>query len=389
MPRPAAELTPQTGASDEPLPADAKLPQVTACDVLCSRNVGPEGNTSRRTLCTLVLFIAGLASFQVERRNLKAAPPLSQVALASSAVSDRQSDLPMHTCILDGIPARTDSQIATIIAMDLRNVEDTGRAELLNQMTQGTDVFVCTDAKYYKRLTMLTNVQDCRFSEEDGGYSHLVNQSNMIQWWRLQTCWSLVQRFENKHGFKYKFYFKLRTDCGKAGQGCPPSFESFQRIMSAHGPTLTNVVFCRSDYAFGGTADSFDRIATLFSRIGQMYWRKEALYYRLDYDLLLRCDWTPPTKWHWLNHPKLAVQNGCCHRADIERSLEDLKGFVDSGQVVDGPTCNLQHQCSEGDASRPSQAVTGFPGVPGRNGFASEKVLLLDLLLAGIEVRHY
>eukprot|EP00931_Biecheleriopsis_adriatica_P002957 TRINITY_DN10415_c0_g1_i1.p1 TRINITY_DN10415_c0_g1~~TRINITY_DN10415_c0_g1_i1.p1 ORF type:complete len:408 (-),score=86.62 TRINITY_DN10415_c0_g1_i1:69-1292(-) len=281
----------------------------------------------------------------------------------------------------------SDCRIASVIAMDLRFIDSPSVVHKLNERMNGTDVFVCTDKKFALRLKVFKGLRAYRFAEQDGGfYRDTKNSSKMIQWWRLSQCWKLIRDYEQRHGFRYAFYFKVRTDCKVAGLGCAAARDVYRNVTKKYGCGIADMAFCRSDYSFGAAARGFERLATIFSRIGSMYWQKEAQWYPLDYDLMLRSEWGGAQKWSWLIHPKDAIKRGhkCCDKDTLRMNLDDLKDFIQSKKVVDGPICNMEGKCSTTDNSSNSAhhaGVTGFPGIPGASKFASEKVMLLDLLL--------
>jgi len=274
--------------------------------------------------------------------------------------------------------------VASIIASPLRCMDNFTNQARINNLTDGTDLFVCTDKSYAKFFPNMTRMVAHSFSEDDPSWKTQINLTKQLQWWRLQKCWQMVQEYEGAQGFKYEFFFKLRTDCFRKG-GCVAAVPAYQQILKDHGPDLDGMAFARSDMTFGGTRPSFSRVATLFSRIGTDYWDRLHVFWPLDYDLILRSDGAF-NRYAWLVHPRAVMKpQRCCTQDDLREKKEELKAFVAAGHVVDGPTCTTAGECSGGPPGK-YQGITTYERHPRATSFCSEQAFLLDLLRVGFEV---
>ena len=103
------------------------------------------------------------------------------------------------------------------------------RAEVvhaINHFTNGSDVFIHTDAAYQNDIPLFDHVVASRFTEEDGGNPATANSGNRgglyVQWWRLSRAWNLLVEYEQQcayahEGREYKFVMKMRTDMNLYG----------------------------------------------------------------------------------------------------------------------------------------------------------------------------
>ena len=115
-------------------------------------------------------------------------------------------------------------------------------------VTAGADLFVCGDHSnnISESFENFSNLVAYRTAEDDGGYE--VDLQNLsaspreheheildgleasVQWWRLQQCWKLVQKFEQRYHFRYSFYMKMRTDCDQH-YGCYSCRETYKAAV--------------------------------------------------------------------------------------------------------------------------------------------------------------
>ena len=106
------------------------------------------------------------------------------------------------------------SQIATIIAMDLRTTS-TNESEFFqtfNAYTAGTDVYVCTDRAYEREVDLIANKILVAYAEDDGGIPPALlhpKMARLIQWWRLRQCFTRLSRHSAARKHTYSFIFKV------------------------------------------------------------------------------------------------------------------------------------------------------------------------------------
>ncbi|CAE7298230.1 unnamed protein product, partial [Symbiodinium pilosum] len=244
---------------------------------------------------------------------------------------------------LNNRPPVLADRVATVITGELRAVDNKTNVERLNRLTNQTDVFVCTDRKYKADLWQLRGVVASRFLEDDlATWKAKVNLTKEIQWWRLQQCWSLVQWYEETHGFSYVFYFKTRTDCFRRG-GCASSLKTYERLLEDFGSAMDKMMFARSDMTFGGTRRSFARAAGLFSRIGD-YWKRVDVFWPLNYTLVQRSDGAV-NKYVWLVFPRAVIGPGRCCEPDVLRRKPQI---VDALNEFVKKNCRPEARCSRG-----------------------------------------
>lgn len=288
-------------------------------------------------------------------------------------------------------------RIATIIAMDIRlpnHAKERSKALAnLNRRMNGTDVFICTDKAFESVLGNFSNVKGVRFAEDDGGFTGLAQRaSHMRQWWRLEQCWRLVRRYEERTGQRYSFYFKLRTDCKH--DSCPNSMEAFKGITTAFAQDFDKFAFLNSDRSFGAAPPVMERIATLYSRLESDYWERDSQYFPIDYNLVMRCDWAS-SRLHWLPFPKEAMQDACFTSENQlvpmrGQAMASIKECVNDHMPQIKEVTDKLRNLNAITARQSTEAVTGLVAPrPLAKHCSSERVIVLDLLLAGIEIHSY
>ena len=128
----------------------------------------------------------------------------------------------------------------------------------INHFTEGSDVFIHTDAAYVADIALFDHVVATRLSEEDGGNPSTSNTGNRgglyVQWWRLSRAWSLLVEYEQKcelahAGQEYKFVMKMRTDMNLFG-----GWKLLNLYHMEVLPRFSNrTAFMSSDRFFGGS----------------------------------------------------------------------------------------------------------------------------------------
>jgi hypothetical protein len=272
------------------------------------------------------------------------------------------------------------ARVATLIAMDIRLPREQkareARVRALNDITSGSDVFMCTDRRFSRYIVNFSNVVHVSFLKYGGGFgvADSSHGGNTFQWYRLQKCWESVLEYERSNGLEYSFIVKLRTDCDsplKHGQ-------SFQ-CLKYHGLTelllkTGNTAFLHSDYQFGAGRRVFSRIASLYGRIESDYWGLDAEYVNIDWGLVARCD-TSAGKFQWLAYPKDAM--GPPPRCFTSWCISRNKKLLE-----------WSHTHSEEDANH-TQVVTHWSKNFKIAGVSSEKILIVDLLRFGVVIQHF
>lgn len=271
-------------------------------------------------------------------------------------------------------PRQQDSaRVATLIAMGIRLPRDFKEREVqvqkLNNMTSGSDVFICTDQESAHDIGIFSNLAAVRILTKPWpGVADISIGNNTIQWYRLQKCWDLVQEYERRNGLNYSFIVKLRTDCD-----IHPGIQCLK--YNANAELLSKVsddtAFIYSDYQFGAGRKVFSRIASLYTRIETDYWGRDAQYVNIDWGLVSKCD-ISAGRFEWLAYPKDAMGHPPCFSfACISQNKQLLE---------------WSHMHSEEDAKH-VECVTRkeftSPGV------SSEKIMVLDLLRSGFTVQSF
>jgi hypothetical protein len=266
-----------------------------------------------------------------------------------------------------------DARVATLIAMGIRLPrglkEREAQVQKLNNMTSGTDVFICTDEEFAHDIGSFSNLAAVRILTKPWqGVANTSFGNNTVQWYRLQKCWNLVQEYERSNGLKYSFIVKLRTDCDThPGIRCLKYNANAELLNKASDDTA----FLYSDYQFGAGRKVFSRIASLYTRIENDYWGRDAQYVHIDWGLVAKCD-IAAGRFEWLAYPKDAMGHPPCFSIAC---ISQNKQLLEWSQIH-----------SEEDAKH-IEFVTqkGFscPGV------SSEKILVLDLLRSGFTIQPF
>ena len=148
------------------------------------------------------------------------------------------------------------------------------RAEVvakINHFTNGSDVFVHTDAAYQNDIPLFDHVVASRLTEEDGGNPATANSGNRgglyVQWWRLSRAWNLLVEYEEQcayahEGQEYKFIMKMRTDMNLYGDWKLATLYKFQIVPRFSMRTA----FMSSDRFFGGSRKVFAHMANFEKR---------------------------------------------------------------------------------------------------------------------------
>jgi len=268
--------------------------------------------------------------------------------------------------------------VATLIAMDIRLPKERearmAQIQKLNEITSGTDVFICTDKKDAHYLGDFSNVAHVWLSNTSvrEGVALHAKGKNTIQWHRLRECWGFVQSYEKSNGIEYSFIVKLRTDCGSKNQH-NHAFKCWQYAANTElmNQAPDDTAFIYSDFQFGAGRKVFTRLASLYSRIRSDYWKRDLEYVNLDWGLVSKCDITAG-QFTWLAYPKAAMGKPPC--------------FLSECILQNKKLLEWSHNHSERDATHTaivSKKNWRNPGV------SSEKTLIIDLIRYGVSIQHF
>lgn len=261
--------------------------------------------------------------------------------------------------------------MATVIAMDIRlpesQEEHAERVKKINEITNNTDLFICTDKEFAQSLVSFANVKQVWLADSSvargiaGIADHL--HENSIQWWRLQNCWDGIQEYERSNGLEYAFIIKFRTDCNRFG--CPKyNVEALSHVSD-------NTAFLSSDFHFGAGRKAFGHVASLYRRLEKEYWKRDTEYVHIDWALLSKSD-ISTGKFSWLNYPKAAMGDHPCFSPKCIAQNKQLLEWSRTHSKEDAAKC---------------ETVMGKPWYA--QGFSSEKTLVLDLLRYGFIIKDF
>lgn len=160
--------------------------------------------------------------------------------------------------------------LATLLAMDLRlpPAGDTRKRhlQLLNRLSEGTDVFVQTDREFQHVVEHeLSHVVAVEYA--DDGIVPPMSDPERRQWWRLQQVWALLRQHERESGRRYEFVFKLRTDMDIRGATrlADLYIQSIRPLPSSPAHSKGGRAFLLADRVFGAEPPVMERIAGLFA----------------------------------------------------------------------------------------------------------------------------
>ena len=236
--------------------------------------------------CSIVPHPEGAAAVELQAQRIRAR---AQVAARTTSLR-RAARTPL-------VCAAHRSDVAVIIAADIRlppavlsrewleTIErrhrgggvdgcNRTRAEVvhaINHFTNGSDVFIHTDAAYQNDIPLFDHVVASRFTEEDGGNPATANSGNRgglyVQWWRLSRAWNLLVEYEQQcayahEGREYKFVMKMRTDMNLYGDWKLATLYKYQVVPRFSQRTA----FMSSDRFFGGSRKVFAHMAQFEKR---------------------------------------------------------------------------------------------------------------------------
>lgn len=292
--------------------------------------------------------------------------------------------------------------------LDYKNVNS---AEALSAWVAGTDVYLHGESVNTELLALLTALQSQvvalgygnstaeQYAAAEGKRVGGPSPRNSLQWWRLRACWEMLLEHEARCARKHDFIFKLRADLvlhtprWMSGTTSRASLLSLFGTLPQSEDAAAGAAWIASDYAYGTTHTTMQRIARFYDRIevGEFYHAHNRCF-AFDPRLLVSSDWDTHgpclLKYNWLVFPQPvfdALEPKSC--LAVSRNVSILR---DALQHALAKQPELRCPTSpEDERQHPSGSCFPVAMSEQARGFSSEKQFLVHLLSCGVRIRKW